>query len=111
MRSSVAEPRGQIVIRRGSVYLTAALYRRYFDGLQSVVLLRRADDLVIMPVHHAASGGYLLKLRNSAGDRVINATDFFTAHGIREVDERTLDVGWNSSFAGLVASAAFDHAN
>ena len=41
-----------------------------------------SDDLLILPVRHAAAGGYLLKLRNGAGDRVVNAPDFFREHGL-----------------------------
>jgi hypothetical protein len=101
----------QITLRRGSLYLTAALCRRYFDGLESVILMRRNADLAILPVRHTAAGGYLLKLRNSAGDRVVNAMDFFTSNGIDEAGELTLPVLWNREIAGLIAKNLFKTAN
>ena len=100
-----------IVLRRGSLYLSAETCARYFSGLASVILLRRHDELWIMPVHHAAGGGYLLKIRNAAGDRVINATDFFQEHGVNDDEERQLVVAWCSEFAGLRAPAVFETAN
>ena len=44
---------------------------------------------MILPVRHAAAGGYVLKLRNSAGDRVVHAPDFFREHHIDEASEAT----------------------
>ena len=96
-----------VIVKRGSVYLTREIYDRYFAGLETVILLRRDDDLVIMPVRHAAAGGYLLKLRNSAGDRVVNAVDFFRANGIDDSRELELSVAWCADRAGLAARHAF----
>lgn len=100
-----------IIIRRGSIYLSAALYGQYFDGLEGVVLMRRSDALVILPVRHAAAGGYLLKVKNAAGDRVITAIDFFLSNGIDVNVEIKLNVIWSDELAGLVASGAFETAN
>lgn len=96
-----------VTVRRGSLYLTRELCDRYFAGLESVILLRRDDDLLILPVRHAAAGGYLLKLRNSAGDRVVNAADFFRVQGVADEAELSLAVAWSSERGGLVASPAF----
>jgi hypothetical protein len=87
--------------------LSRDLYVRYFPGLESVVLLRRGDDLVVLPVRHAASGGYLLKRRNGAGDRVVNAPDFFREQGLGEEIERELPVAWSTKIAGLLANGFF----
>jgi hypothetical protein len=96
-----------LTLKRGSLYLSREVYDRYFPGLETIILLRRGDDLVILPVRHAAAGGYVLKLRNSAGDRVVHAPDFFRQHHIDEGSERTLAVQWSSESAGLVATDAF----
>jgi hypothetical protein len=96
-----------VVVKRGSVYLTRETCERYFAGLQSVILLRRDNDLVIMPVRHAAGGGYILKLRNSAGDRVVNAADFFRQNGIEDAVELQLQAFWCAEHAGLAARQAF----
>ncbi len=38
--------------------------------------------MLVLPVRYAASGGYVLKIRNAAGDRVVDAGDFFRDHGL-----------------------------
>jgi len=96
-----------VTLKRGSLYLSREVYGRYFPGLETIILLRRGDDLVILPVRHAAAGGYVLKLRNSAGDRVVHAPDFLRDHGVDENVERALAVQWSSESAGLVAADAF----
>jgi len=93
-----------VTVKRGSLYISRALYDRYFAGVEAVILLGRGHDLRILPVRHAAAGGYLLKLRNSAGDRVVQAGDFFQAHGIGDEDELSIPVAWDGSVAGLCAS-------
>ena len=95
-----------VTVKRGSLYLMKAVYDRYFPGLEAVILIRREDDLLILPVRHAASGGYLLKLRNGAGDRVVTAPDFFREQGFDE-GERELPVVWSSEKAALLSARAF----
>ena len=102
----MTEP-ASVTLKRGSLYLSRAIYERFLAGIETVILLRRADDLLILPVHQAASGGYLLKLRNAAGDRVVQAADFFQAHGIGDEIEATLPVVWNTQLAGLCSNTAF----
>jgi hypothetical protein len=96
-----------VTLKRGGLYLSAEVCERYFAGLETIVLLRRDDDLLLLPVRNAAAGGYLLKRRNAAGDRVVNAPDFFREHGIDEDVERDLAVVWNSERAALAAAGAF----
>jgi hypothetical protein len=96
-----------VVVKRGSVYLTRETCERYFPGLESVILLRRDNDLVIMPVRHAAGGGHILKLRNSAGDRVVNAADFFRQNGLEDTVELHLQAFWCAKQAGLEARGVF----
>lgn len=100
-------PGHTITLKRGGLYLVRELYDRYFPGLETVILLRRNHDLLILPVRQAAAGGYLLKARNGAGDRVVNAPDFFREQGIDEALERDLVVAWSSRSAALVAADAF----
>ena len=96
-----------VQVRRGGLYLSRAVCEQFFAGLETVILLRRGRDLVVLPVRHAAAGGYLLKRRNAAGDRVVFAPDFFRAQGI--ADEANCDflAGWEAEQAGLVAKGAF----
>jgi hypothetical protein len=97
-----------VTLKRGSLYLSRAIYDRYFHGLEGIVLLRREADLLILPVRHAAAGGYFLKLCNSAGDRVVTAPDFFREHRADHEFERRLPVNWVTARAALVAFGAFD---
>jgi len=101
------EEPASVVINRGGLYVSRDVYDRYFAGLESVVLLRRADDLLMLPVRLAAAGGYLLKLRTSAGDRVVTAPDFFRSHGVPEDVRREFVVTWNADQAGLIAAGFF----
>jgi hypothetical protein len=96
-----------VSLKRGGLYLSCDVYDRYFAGLESVILLRRDQDLCILPVRHAAAGGYLLKLRNKAGDRVVHAPDFFREHGIDEGTALELSVVWSTEQGALVAADAF----
>lgn len=94
-------------LRNGGLYLSAGLYDRCFRGLEAVVLVRRADELLVFPVRHTAAGGYLLKLRNSVGDRVVFAPDFFGDNGLSAAADRELAARWNTSEAILVVPRAF----
>lgn len=100
-----------IVLKRGSLYLSGETYDKYFAGLDAVILLGRDGHLYIMPVRNTSGGGYLLKLRNSAGDRIINAPDFFREHGLDDFQEREIDVLWDQNMAALKAEALFKAAN
>jgi hypothetical protein len=96
-----------VTIRRGSVHVARAVYDRYFAGLEAVILLRREDDLHILPVRDAAAGGFLLKRRNSAGDRVITAAEFLRRQGLADEFEGEMAAIWSSQHAALVVPAAF----
>jgi hypothetical protein len=95
-------------LKRGALYLSSDVHDRYFAGLETVILLRRGQDLCILPVKHAAAGGYLLKLRNKAGDRVVHAPDFFREYGIDENVALELSVAWSTEQGALVAVDAFE---
>ena len=77
-------------MRRGALHFTREVYERFFAGLDNVVLLRDGADLLVLPVRHQAAGGYVIKLRNAAGDRMVNAADFFRDNGIEDDIEMTL---------------------
>jgi hypothetical protein len=100
-----------VTLRRGALYLPAAVCERYFAGLSTVILLRDDIDLLIMPVRHAAAGGYLLKIRNARGDRVVDAPDFFRAYAAGVAEEWTLPAVWHSDQAALAVSDVLVPAN
>ncbi|MBX9649654.1 MAG: hypothetical protein K2X57_21655 [Xanthobacteraceae bacterium] len=97
-----------VSLQRGALYLSREVYDRYFPGLDTVILLRRDRDLCILPVKHAAAGGYLLKLRNKAGDRVVHAPDFFRECGIDENVALELSVVWSTERGALVAAGVLE---
>lgn len=83
---------GEIRFSQGRLYIDRAAHADYFAGSDTVILLRQEADLLVLPVRHAASGGYIMKIRNAAGDRVINGADFFRDQGM---DDQT---GWSGNF-------------
>ena len=95
-----------LTLARGGLYLSHQLCDRYFAGLETVILLWREDELWVLPVRHAAAGGYLLKRRNSAGDRFILAPDFLRERGLDDLAERQVPVRWDSDHAALVAKCS-----
>lgn len=95
-------------LKGGALYLSREVYDRYFPGLETVILLRRDRDLCILPVKHAAAGGYLLKLRNKAGDRVVHAPDFFRECRIDENVALELSVVWSTERGALVAAGVLE---
>ena len=98
---------GLVQVRRGSLYLSCAVCTQYFAGLETVILLGRGLDLIVLPVRHAAAGGYLLKRLNAAGDRVVFAPVFFREQGFGDATDREFEVKWDAEQAGLVGKDAF----
>ncbi|MFA5122020.1 hypothetical protein [Zavarzinia sp.] len=96
-----------VAIRRGSLHLSAAVYERYFAGLAAVVLLRRGDGLLVLPVRFAGGGGYLAKQRNGAGDRVVDAADFFREQGLADAGEWNVAAAWDAGDMGLRIDGIF----
>ena len=96
-----------ITVKQGGLYIDRTACLLFFPGIETVILLRRDDDLVVLPVTHAAAGGYLLKLRNSAGDRVVNAADFFRSHAIDDEMQCDWVAEWSEEWSGLCAKNVF----
>jgi hypothetical protein len=91
----------QIRLRQRRLYVPRAAYETYFAGGSTVILLRKEQDLLVLPVRHAASGGYMLKIRNRAGDRVVDAGDFFRDQGLGDDAEWEGTHSWSESSGGL----------
>lgn len=83
------------VLRGGSLYLDAALCERFLPGLESVGLMLEGNTLYVLPVHDAAAGGLILKVRNRAGDRVVHGSEFLRNHGLREDLETAPEWRWS----------------
>ncbi|MGL4395639.1 MAG: hypothetical protein ACRCS9_03780 [Hyphomicrobium sp.] len=97
-----------LTIRRGTLYFTGDVYERFFDRLDNVVLVRDGSALVVLPVRNPTAGGYVMKLRTAAGDRAVQAADFFRDNGIDDDVELTLPATWIDARAALIAPSAFD---
>ncbi|MDX2288879.1 MAG: hypothetical protein NW217_08680 [Hyphomicrobiaceae bacterium] len=95
-------------VRRGSLLFSGEVYDRYFATLENVVLLRDGADLLVMPVRQRAAGGYVIKLRSIAGDRAVQAADFFRDNGIADGDELQLVAHWMENRAALVITGLFN---
>ncbi len=96
-----------LTVRRGALHMPGLVYENFFGGLENVVLLRDGDDLVILPVRYQAAGGYVIKLRSSAGDRTVTAADFFRDNGIEDDTQLTFAAAWSDERAALIAEGAF----
>ncbi len=112
------EPVESVLLDRGAIHIARPLYERHFAGVEAVALLRRDGDLLILPVRHHAGGGYLLKRKNAAGDRIVIAVDFFRtfadAGGMPsrgpaadEMPLRRVAATWSDDWAALVVRDVF----
>ena len=89
-------------VRAGSVYISAEVRNTYFKQIQAVVLLIEDNELSILPVHHMAAGGCLLKTRNSVGDCVASAPDDFRFKNLEDLDVRSLPARWSTDRGALI---------
>jgi len=88
-------------IRGGNLYVDSAMCKRFFPGIETIALLKNEHGFLLMPLHSHASGGRLLKLRNTAGDRVVTATDFLQDCGLDEGIDNSYAATWKSDDAAL----------
>ena len=97
-----------LTIRRAALHFSVQTYERYFAGLSSLVVLRDGADLLVLPVRLGAAGGYVIKQRNGAGDRTVDAADFFRDNGIDDTISLTLPAHWSNERAALIIRNIFD---
>jgi hypothetical protein len=90
-----------IRLANGNLYLDFAVYNTYFPDINSIILLDKRPQILIMPVQQEGAGGLLLKIRNAKGDRVVNVTEFFQNKQIEIIEERIIPVIWNSDYSAL----------
>ncbi len=91
----------QLTIKNGNIYLNSSIYETYFSSVKAVVLLKREEGVLLMPVQNA-SGGLLLKIINAKGDRIVHASEFFMFNDIESQNEQTIDAHWKSDMAALL---------
>jgi hypothetical protein len=101
----VVDPQGDTgaAVAAGNLYLSCEVCQRFLPGIDSVALIRRDNRVLIVPLTRESGGGLLLKYRNSRGDRVIQAQEFFRSHALSEArDSRRVAIQWDDSAAALV---------
>jgi hypothetical protein len=98
----------EIVVRRGTLIIPCTDYEAVFGRAGAVVLLREGADLLLVPVHHAAIGGQLVKLRNAAGDRAIDALELFRAHELDGEAELHVRAQWSPERGALYVRGLFE---
>jgi len=93
----------------GNLHLSHELCDAHLAGVAAVALVARDAQVLIVPLIPGSPGGLLLKQRNSRGDRVIHAQDFFRVHSLPEDSEsRPLSARWSEALAALVVSGLMD---
>lgn len=97
----------QVILRRGSIYLSRETCDAWLGDSRAVALLLRDEKVLILPLVADSPGGLLLKIRNSRGDRVIDAQEFFREKGLLEdFAGYTLPLAWDPAMSALVISDA-----
>jgi hydrogenase maturation protease len=87
--AEACRPRPETWLRDGRLYFSRAAYERHLHDCVSVGLLARDGDWLLLPLR-AGAGGLQIKQRNAAGDRVIEAQEFFRAQGLEDSRERPI---------------------
>ena len=100
-----ADPLAGATVASANLYLAREACERYLPGIESVALLSRDAQLLILPLTRESGGGLLLKIRNARGDRVIHAQEFFRVHGYAETPApQRVAMHWDGDAAALVLS-------
>lgn len=90
-----------ISVRRGALHFGPAQVARWFGAAGGVALLYRNDLLYVLPLVEPTAGGLLLKLRSPAGDRVVEAQEFFRKSGLDDWAETSCTASWDDGVGGL----------
>ena len=83
-----------LLLKDGHLFIPAAAYRDAMVDLLAVAVLWRSPYLHLIPLHPGTIGGFLLKQRNLAGDRVVDLRLFLRDHELAENVEGVLSFAW-----------------
>jgi hypothetical protein len=92
-----------VVFRDGNLFIDRDLYDRYFARIETVILMKAADAILILPVHNQAAGGNLLKIRNTRGDRCVSTISFLRQNGFEDCFSQQCKARWDETASALVA--------
>jgi len=92
-----------IGVSAGNLLLSREACERYLPGIESIALLNRSGEVMVVPLTRESGGGLLLNIRNLRGDRVIHAQEFFRVNGFSEdFTPRRVAMRWDEHVAALV---------
>lgn len=100
-RRHEGRPPVEVLLKRGSLRISADVYRDYFEAREAALFMVRDDRLHLVPVE-PMSGGIILKQRTAAGDRVVDASEFLRAQGWDDQGEHICPAQWDSGLGALV---------
>jgi hypothetical protein len=83
-----------LLLKDGHLFIPAPAYRDAMTGLLAVAVLWRSPCLQLIPLHPGTVGGFFLKQRNLAGDRVVDLRLFLRDHELAENFEEVLSFVW-----------------
>lgn len=72
-----------VQLRQGRLYIARAVHDGTLQRCAAVALVARDGVWWLLPLLGGA-GGLQVKLRNAAGDRVVEAQEFFRAQGLED---------------------------
>ena len=91
-------------VRKGSIYIPSSDCETFFRGLDAVIVVVRENELNVMPVQQMSAGGYILKIRNANGDRVVTAPDVFAEHQLMDWNDDAVEAVWCSERGALICA-------
>ena len=87
---------------RAYLILPAEIAEKYFPS-DNLVALERGGNLWLLPVNNKASGGLLLKRRNSKGDRAVLLVEILADEKLKEKNQAGIYAAhWDSGAAALL---------
>ena len=105
LSANMREPpvRLQIKIARGNIYIPRETHAAYLKNIEAVALLPHENGVLLIPLVINSAGGWLLKIKNLNGDRIVHAQEFFRYNGyLEDFVERSYRVRWESERAALL---------
>jgi hypothetical protein len=96
-----------VQVRGGRLHIPSAIYDRLLAPCPAVALLVQDGQWWLLPLHSGA-GGLQVKLRNAAGDRVVEAQEFFRQQGLEdEAPAQDLELLFDAARGGFALRACW----
>ena len=91
-----------VQVSDGNIFVSGDLYRRHFEAIAAVGLVRSERQVCIFPLRKVEHGGLLLKQRNASGDRIVHAQGFFRDNGLNDAADEQSQAVWDIEKSALV---------